>query len=115
MKSIGGNGRDNSLAARMARKVDAENEKEIKIESKPTYSGQILEDDENGDEERISNWLKSTFKCKRHIDHDSKDQALSGDGRKLEDYEVLMIKRRVESKTMVPLLDNTETIIGSGK
>jgi len=94
MKSIGGNGRDNSLAARMARKVDAENEKESKVEFKPTYSGQILEDDDNGDEEGTLNWLKSTFKCKRHIDHDSKDQALAGDGRKLEDYEVVDDKKK---------------------
>jgi len=94
IKSVGETNQDNSLAARMARKVDAENEKERKIDAKPCYSGQILEDDGHGDEAESSNWLKSSFKCRRHIDHDSKDQALSGDGRKMDDYEVVDDKQK---------------------
>jgi len=93
-KADGSNGQDNSLAARMVRKLAAEEEKERKVESKPTYSGQILEDDGNGDEDGGSDWLKTKFKCKRHIDHDAKDQALGGDGRKMDDYEVVDDKRR---------------------
>ena len=93
-KADGSNGQDNSLAARMVRKLAAEEEKERNVESKPTYSGQILEDDGNGDEEGSSDWLKTKFKCRRHIDHDSKDQALGGDGRNMDDYEVVDDKRR---------------------
>jgi cyclophilin family peptidyl-prolyl cis-trans isomerase len=93
-KADGSNGQDNSLAARMVRKLAAEEEKERKVESKPTYSGQILEDDEHGDEDGGSNWLSTKFKCGRHIDHDAKDQALGGDGRKMDDYEVVDDKRR---------------------
>ena len=61
-KADGSNGQDNSLAARMVRKLAAEEEKERKVESKPTYSGQILEDDEHGDEDGGSNWLSTKFR-----------------------------------------------------
>ena len=92
---------DNSLAARMARRSDAEiklqQEKQNNgIPAVPIYSGQVLEDDNDdydGDESS-SAWLKTKFKCKRHIDHDSKDNVLGGDGRAMDEYEVIDEKDR---------------------
>jgi len=45
-----------------------------------TYHGQILE--RNVDN---SDWIKTKFKCKKHMDHDAR----GGDGRGFEDYEVV--------------------------
>lgn len=76
---------DNSLAARMARRAAQENNQvsERKVES---YHGQILEgmDEDQLDYQRSSNWMATTFTCKRHIDH-----AAGSDGRKADDYEVV--------------------------
>ena len=47
-----------------------------------TYHGQILEQD--GDSR---DWIKTTFKCKKHMDHDAKNRG--GDGRRADDYEVV--------------------------
>ena len=87
--------KDNSLAARMLKRSELEKEKSSKMESLPTYSGQILEDDDK-DLAAANNgsWLKTQFRCKRHIDHDSKDQSIGGDGRNIDEYEVIDEKRR---------------------
>jgi peptidyl-prolyl cis-trans isomerase SDCCAG10 len=77
---------DNSLASRLAKQLleKADQKKSVPNNDAPVYSGQILEDhyDEND-----KTWLKGTFRCKRHIDHDSRENAVGGD--KLDDYEVL--------------------------
>jgi len=73
------------------------------VQSKPeelpsaqVYSGQILEDNESY--ENDSSWMKKRFKCKRHIDHDSKESAMGGDGRNMEDYEVIDDKAKHNSE-----------------
>ena len=109
----GGGIQDDSLASRMARKHDAvKSQKEEKIlreEAVPVYSGQILDDGgvvgEEGEVSAVGDkstqWLEREFKCRRHIDHDSKAQAMGagssgvgGDGRSAEDYEVIDYKRK---------------------
>lgn len=85
---------DESLAARMARKAVAEEKRDSVIKLEPVYHGQVLEDNLGNDNETGSDWLKPTFKCKRHIDHKLKDHAIGGDGRNTDDYEVIDDKRR---------------------
>jgi hypothetical protein len=87
---------DDSLAAKMIRSEEVQLEASSqsdkkKFASAPVYSGQVLDDD-NATENDPS-WLKSRFKCKRHIDHDSKDSIIGGDGRNMDDYEVIDDKR----------------------
>eukprot|EP01083_Nonionella_stella_P001182 3442_1 len=84
----GGGIQDDSLASRMARKHDAmkslEEENILREEAGPVYSGQILDDGGDvGEEGEVSavgdkstQWLEREFKCRRHIDHDSKEQAM---------------------------------------
>ena len=60
--------------------------------STPVYSGQVLENDDF--DENDATWLKERFKCKRHIDHESRGSAISGgDGRSMDDYEVIDAKQ----------------------
>ena len=90
---------DDSLASRMAKRIkDAQDEKakanreqQDKIAA-PGYYGQI--DDatsENDDTAAGNDWMGTKFKCKRHIDQDSRMSALEkgGDGRHMDDYLVL--------------------------
>ena len=92
-KTVRTKNKDESLAARMVRskeeqaKSSSSSTKKEKS-SAPVYSGQILEDNMET-MENDGSWLKSRFKCKRHIDHDSKDSAMGGDGRNMEDYAVI--------------------------
>ena len=77
----------------------------------PGYHGQVLDNDDNNDdndstENDTTNWLKTKFKCKRHIDHDSRVSALErgdnhdnvdeegGDGRHMDDYLVVDEKKK---------------------
>jgi hypothetical protein len=47
-----------------------------------SYHGQVLENDKDVQ----SDWMKTCFKCHRHMDHDAK---LGGDGQSaIDDYEV---------------------------
>jgi peptidyl-prolyl cis-trans isomerase SDCCAG10 len=46
------------------------------------YHGQILERDVDG-----RDWITTKFKCKKHMDHDAKTRG--GDGRGIDDYEVI--------------------------
>ncbi len=85
---------DDSLAARMVKqKKEEEGGGSFSLPTKkellsvPVYSGQVLENDEFA--ENDGSWLKSRFKCRRHIDHDSKASAIGGDGRNMDDYEVI--------------------------
>ena len=76
--------KDNSLATRMARRA-AEDGKSNSNEVE-SYHGQVLEgkDEDTLDYQRSSNWMATTFKCRRHIDHSA-----GADGRKADDYEVV--------------------------
>mmetsp|Transcript_27499 Transcript_27499/g.57765 ORF Transcript_27499/g.57765 Transcript_27499/m.57765 type:complete len:625 (-) Transcript_27499:15-1889(-) len=104
---------DDSLAARMAKrteeaKVEEEKRRREKeaMESAPGYSGQVLSDEgdggvSDGDNADSGNWMGAKFKCKRHMDHDSRsnaldnigdagnDKDLGGDGRRMDDYMVI--------------------------
>jgi peptidyl-prolyl cis-trans isomerase SDCCAG10 len=75
---------DNSLASRLAKKLEKDQKQSVSKIDAPVYSGQILEDDYDDNDKK---WLKATFRCKRHIDHDSRANAIGGD--KLDDYEVI--------------------------
>jgi peptidyl-prolyl cis-trans isomerase SDCCAG10 len=94
---------DNSLASRMARKdqkvADAK-KKQQQGNNKtgqhlPTYHGQLLDtsdhddndDNKTGHSKKNSHqWLGTTFKCQKHMDHDAH---LGGDGRDADDYKVI--------------------------
>ena len=89
---------DNSLAARMAKRSDAERQRDEddSVVLAPTYHGQVLED--SGEEDRSAAWLQTQFKCRRHIDHMTKkgtvdEKQSGGDGRSINDYDVLDSKR----------------------
>lgn len=81
--------KDNSLAARMARKAQGASASTTTSENGggETYHGQILEDnsEEDGD------WMGTRFKCRRHMDHSSRQKG--GDGRDMNDYEVIDEKK----------------------
>eukprot|EP00956_Cyclotella_meneghiniana_P009272 scaffold12744_cov42-Cyclotella_meneghiniana.AAC.2 len=113
---------DDSLASRMAKRVqEAQEDKAKAIKQKedfiaaPGYHGQVLDDDDDNNDDNDStendttNWLRTKFKCKRHIDHDSRVSALErgdnhdnvddeegggGDGRHMDDYLVVDEKRK---------------------
>lgn len=79
-----GEAADNSLAARMARRAAQDgtsNDNEVE-----SYHGQVLEgkDEDKLDYQDSSDWMATTFKCRRHIDHSA-----GADGRKADDYEVV--------------------------
>ena len=73
---------DNGLATRMARSLE-----EVAIvpsdEPVESYHGQVLETDDDP-----GNWLETTFTCKRHVDHASRE-GLGGDGRSIDEYLVV--------------------------
>lgn len=85
--------KDNSLAARMARK--AEQEHKPANDEEEHYHGQVLEgkDEDKLDYQKSSNWMATTFKCRRHIDHTA-----GSDGRKADDYEVVDDSVEVEQQ-----------------
>jgi peptidyl-prolyl cis-trans isomerase SDCCAG10 len=79
--------KDNSLASRMAERAHAAtNARADQNDGGPAYHGQVLESD--GDEEGSSNWIQTEFMCRRHMDHQSRE-GLGGDGRDMDDYEVV--------------------------
>jgi peptidyl-prolyl cis-trans isomerase SDCCAG10 len=76
---------DDDLASRMARRsrTDENREKNMVLgDQAVSYHGQVLENDEDVQ----SDWMKTRFKCRKHMDHDAK---LGGDGRSANDYEVV--------------------------
>lgn len=106
---------DDSLASRMAKRVHEAREDEAKATKEkedfiaaPGYHGQVVvEDNDNADNNSMENnhdWLSTKFKCKRHIDHDSRVSALEkgdingheegGDGRHMDDYLVVDEKKK---------------------
>ena len=76
---------DDSWAARMARRAaGAALEQQSTAPEAETYHGQVLEDKDQVDVQSSSQWMATTFTCKRHIDHTA-----GSDGRKIDDYEVV--------------------------
>ena len=73
---------DDGLAARMARSLE---ENVVVPSDKPveSYHGQVLETDNDP-----VNWLGTSFTCKRHVDHASRE-GLGGDGRSMDEYLVI--------------------------
>ncbi len=87
---------DKSIATRMANRLEfAKTAQKRSHKAVPVaYSGKILEDDDHDYSGKDRDWLKHKFKCRRHVDHDLKDEVLGGDGRKAQDYEVIDDKNR---------------------
>jgi peptidyl-prolyl cis-trans isomerase SDCCAG10 len=70
-----------SLSKKRRHTNDDDHDKDDK--GNETYHGQVLENDiEEGD----NDWIKTKFKCKRHMDQDAK---MGGDGRGTDDYKVI--------------------------
>ena len=94
---------DDSLASRMAKRIKDAKDEEAKAHKEeqdkiaaPGYHGQVDDEiSENGDTAADTDWMGTKFKCKRHVDHDSRTSALEkgGDGRHMDDYLVLDEKR----------------------
>jgi len=88
--------KESSLASRMARraqKPDAEEKDAV-----PIYHGQVLEDGDD-EHEKSSSWLATKFKCRRHMDHVVEEgKELGGDGRAMDDYEVIDEKKALEDR-----------------
>jgi len=89
---------DNSLASRMARRAQEGDDVEGRPDgddSNTGYHGQVLENDGDDTDRRGGggggDWLQTRFKCRRHIDHGTRDgsSAVGGDGRNMDDYEVV--------------------------
>eukprot|EP01083_Nonionella_stella_P020898 57969_1 len=90
-----GRSEDNSLASRLSNKLAGEtgdggkSDRNDNRYENGTGTG-------NGDEDR--SWMRSKFKCKRHIDIETKE-LLSGDRRKIDDYEIIDEKRHTSKKS----------------
>lgn len=82
--------KDNDLAARMARKLKADDEPHQIVDGAPTYHGQVLENSDNEEEKRDS-WLTTKFHCRKHTDHasDGNGDQLAVDGRSTDEYRVV--------------------------
>lgn len=80
-----------SLASRMAERAKQEEAmREGGVRTTiPTYHGQILEN-ERGEDSQPAKWLQTKFKCKKHVDHLAQE---GGDGRSMDDYEVIDDRR----------------------
>lgn len=80
--------RDNGLAARMARRAEEQSQREPPLSSSkddvPSYHGQVLDNDDPQADGQ--DWFRTRFQCKRHIDN---GDLLGGDGRDMDDYEVV--------------------------
>lgn len=102
---------DASLAARMAKRTQQDEEdadrrykEEEAMVSRPGYSGQV-NDGDSDDGIDTGDWMGTKFKCKKHIDHASRQTAMDnigegdennvgGDGRRMDDYLVIDEKKR---------------------
>lgn len=101
---------DDSLASRMAERAKrAKDEQDIRREEEevfaalPGYSGQVNVAEANSEITDSSDWIGTKFKCRRHMDNDSRmstmdkideDGMVGGDGRRMDDYVVLDEKMR---------------------
>jgi hypothetical protein len=92
--SIHGTTQDDSLASRMARRAQQEEAERQRQEDDENgteaYSGQVLDSDD-GEGDDGTTWLKTKFKCRKHMDH------LAGDGRNVDDYVVVDDTKRKSS------------------
>jgi len=93
---------DDSLAARMAKRVKQTKDDEEKriqeeeaIVAMPGYIGQVNQEEYDNDDTKSDDWMSSKFKCKRHIDNEKRkgDSEMGGDGRRMDEYVVLDEKR----------------------
>ena len=99
---------DDSLAARMAKRMkQTEDEEELRNKEEeafvamPGYSGQVNQyESDNNDDAKDEDWMRIKFKCKQHIDNNSRTldkigdgDDMGGDGRLMDDYVVLDEKR----------------------
>ncbi|KAL3804682.1 hypothetical protein HJC23_008497 [Cyclotella cryptica] len=108
---------DDSLASRMAKRLKQAQDEEARLQkekegmiSMPGYHGQVDEggsDASDNDAANSKDWMGTKFKCKRHIDLDSRmsaldkagdvnnqDGAVGGDGRRMDDYLVVDEKKQ---------------------
>jgi peptidyl-prolyl cis-trans isomerase SDCCAG10 len=76
---------DDDLTARMARKLQAEDEPREIVDDAPAYRGQVWENSD--DEKEKESWLTTKFKCRKHMDHASGGDG--ADGRSIDDYRVV--------------------------
>lgn len=91
-RDLVGIAKDNSLAARMARKAEIDRSHECE-DIGEAYDGQVMEDDEK---DESNDWMGTRFKCRRHIDLDSRlgSDEKGGDGRDMNDYDVIDEKQK---------------------
>ena len=98
---------DDSLAARMAKRLkqtEDDGEKRIQEEeafvAMPGYIGQVNQEEYDNDDTKSGDWMRNKFKCKRHIDNETRkgDSEMGGDGRRINDYVVLDEKRNGKHK-----------------
>lgn len=64
---------DNALAARMARRAQSDQIPILRKDDVESYKGQVLHND-NEDEDGTTDWLKTRFKCRRHMDHAAQEK-----------------------------------------
>ena len=84
---------DDGLAARLAKRLQKPTPNETMPEGEESYHGQVMETEDDPQE----NWLGTTFRCKRHVDLDSRE-GLGGDGRSVNEYLVVDPKNEVTSR-----------------
>ena len=78
--------KDSSLAARMARKHQAEQQPKSADTQVQTYHGQVLENSDDEKADGKDSWLSTKFKCRKHMDHTSRDEeGLGADGRTMDE------------------------------
>jgi hypothetical protein len=63
-------------------------DKKIKEENFEAYNGQILEGDSD-DEKLGDDWHSGKLKFRRHVDDKLRKGEVGGDGRRVDDYEVI--------------------------
>ena len=89
-------GQDNAIATRMATRFDKDNkhkeQEEQKQLAKVSYHGQVLEENNDNVDSNDTSWYRTDFKCKRHVDHSSRDIS-GGDGRNVDDYVVVDLRK----------------------
>lgn len=87
---------ENTIATRMANRFEKgirqKEEKEQKKLAEVSYHGQVLEESNDKGDSNDTSWYRTDFKCKRHVDHSSRDIS-GGDGRNVDDYVVVDLRK----------------------
>lgn len=88
---------DDGLAARLAKRFPKPTPKDetMLVDGEESYHGQVMETED--DDPSQENWLGTTFRCKRHVDHESRE-GLGGDGRSVNEYLVVDPKNEATSR-----------------